>query len=204
MIRCSERETSGPAAAMTRHRYAALDSAMGSSAAFAFLVILVLAVGACAGGGGGLPPIGVGGGEPSHIDATPSEVYSRIARGANRCWFGPRGSLSASHVFYAEVDPIAQGGKAEISVQERDVGEATPWGRKAFKIGLTPEGERTLIRVENVRLPAAAGEAMRADVFKWATGDTECSTAALATAPVGNVAAPERPALGPGSRASKR
>lgn len=174
-------------------------------ASLCILGILALAVSACAGGGSGLPPLGVGGGEPSHIEAAPSEVYSRIARGANRCWFGPRGALSATHVFYADVDPAPQGGKAEISVQEREADEPKPWGRKAFKIGLTPEGERTLIQIENIRLPADAGEAMRADVFKWAKGgDAECSIEPIAAAPVSNVAAPERPAVGSGSRAGKR
>lgn len=121
-----------------------------------------------------LPKVAPVAGEPGRIDASTTEVYSRIAAGAMRCWFAVGGQIRASHIFHANADPAANGGIVEADVLERDMAGPKPWGAKAFKVMLAPSGEQTTIDIENIKMPEATAATMRADVFAWAQGDTNC------------------------------
>lgn len=120
--------------------------------------------------------------EPSKVQVTSAEVYSRIARGANACWFGPRGRIGKTHILHADAAPSMNGGGVEIVVHERAVDQPKPWGYKAFRVILaespgmdgTPGGGGTTIDVENTRIPDAEAQRMRAEVFQWATGTEGC------------------------------
>ncbi len=121
-------------------------------------------------------------GENSRVQVSSAEVYSRIARGANACWFGPRGRLGSTHILHADASPSMNGGGVEIVVHERAVDQPKPWGYKAFRIVLaesvgmdgTPGGGSTSIEVENTRIPEAEARRMRAEVFQWASGTEGC------------------------------
>ena len=72
-------------------------------------------------------------GEPSQLQLSSAEIYSRIARGANACWFGPRGRLGATHILHADVAPSMNGGAVEMVVHERATDQPKPWGYKSFR-----------------------------------------------------------------------
>ncbi len=108
----------------------------------------------------------------------PTEIYTRIARGANICWFGPQGSLKATHVFHADVQPPTSGGAAEIVLQQRDPVTATsqsPRSLRAFRIVITASGDGSHMSSENLRFPETVGKTMQEDVARWAKGETGCS-----------------------------
>ena len=42
------------------------------------------------------------------VPGTPTEIYTLVAGGALRCWFGADGPLKATHVFHAEAAPPAE------------------------------------------------------------------------------------------------
>lgn len=122
-------------------------------------------------GGPSLPNLGgaATGTAPGH----PAEIYMRIAHGALACWFGPTGRLTATHLFHADADPPASGGRVEIIVHERAT-QPKPWGLKAFRVGLREASGQTEIEVENIRMPEAAAQDMRAEVFAWARDQESC------------------------------
>lgn len=139
-------------------------------------------------------------GESTHQPQRSAEIYSRIARGANACWFGPRGRLSTTHILHADAAPSLNGGRVEIIVHERAVDQPTPWGPRSFRIELsespgldgTPGGGGTGVAIENLRFPDAAAGRMRAEVLQWAAGSEGCkSDPALDNQPA--EAAPVRP-----------
>ena len=120
--------------------------------------------------------------EPSRIPHPSAEVYSRVARGANACWFG-RGRLGKSHLMHADVASPMNGGAAELVVHERAVDQPKPWGFKAFRVVMTetpgadgPGTGSTEISVENTRIPDAEAARMRAEVFQWASGTEGCKS----------------------------
>jgi hypothetical protein len=132
-----------------------------------------------------LPQISAGsiGFEPAAVQAGSTEVYSRIARGANACWFGARGRLAKSHLLYADADPSASGGKVEIVVHERAVDQPRPWGFKAFRILLSEStafdgssGGNTSVSVENVRMSDDEATRMRKEIYRWAAGIEGCTS----------------------------
>jgi hypothetical protein len=104
----------------------------------------------------------------------PTEVYSRVARGAMACWFGTAGPLKADYVYHAEAEPAGLGGKAEILIHERDRSKDTQKGEKAFRVGIAKEGEATSLTVENFKLPGPMAKSMEADVRRWGAGSIGC------------------------------
>jgi hypothetical protein len=104
---------------------------------------------------------------------SPVEVYSRVARGALKCWFGPEGSLKKTHVFHATVEPPDKGGAADIGVHTREAGSSHGVFR-AFVVTITPSGSGSLIEAQNVRFPEPQAAIMFADVNRWASGKGEC------------------------------
>ncbi|MFM9940414.1 MAG: hypothetical protein ACKVP7_13065 [Hyphomicrobiaceae bacterium] len=118
--------------------------------------------------------LGVAVGATAHPEP-PVEIYSRIAKGALNCWFGPQGSLKRTHVFHADVSPPSAGGAAEIVIHERDMAAASPRSLRFYRISITPAGEGSTVQIENLRFPEAVAKDLVADVVRWAGGGTECS-----------------------------
>lgn len=110
-----------------------------------------------------------------HPDA-PVELYSKVARGALACWFGPKGSFKGSHVFYANASPPTAGGEAEIVIHKKDtvVGDS-PRAIRAFKVTFTRSGDGSLMTAENLRFPEPVAKDMYADLARWARGQDGCS-----------------------------
>ena len=141
-------------------------------------------------------------GEQSQMSLPSAEIYSRIARGANACWFGGRGRLAATHILHADAAPSMNGGAVEMVVHERAVDQPKPWGYKAFRVLLqesagidgTPGGGGTSIAVENTRIADAEAARMRSEVFQWAGGMEGCKAdPALDKVPEPVAAAPVSP-----------
>ncbi len=191
------------------------------------VALTALVCGACAGGpslpslpqslsGPGLPNVSIGSiqGEATHQPLPSAEVYARIARGANACWFGARGRLGKSHILHADAAPSMNGGAVEVVVHERAVDQPKPWGYKAYRIVLTegagidgtPGSGGTSIAVENSRIPDAEAARMRAEVYQWAAGTEGCRhDPALdkVAEPVAEAAPPPKVAKAPKGAATK-
>lgn len=114
----------------------------------------------------------------------PSEIYSRIARGAMACWFAPTGPLKQTHVFHADVAPPSDNAGAEIVIHERDSAAPSPLSLRAYKISITRAPEGTAVAAQNLKLPEPLATTMGEDVRRWAGGNLECSTSTPAALPV--------------------
>lgn len=135
----------------------------------------------------------------NHSEST-HEIYSRVARGAKTCWFGPGKPLVKGYAFDGESASEADGGAAEVAVHVRTPDQPNPRGGKVFVVGITKVADGSKLEMESRRIPDTLAEQMRADVAKWAkTGSVECGAL---TVPGAEVAAntlplPERkPAVG--------
>ena len=111
-----------------------------------------------------------------------TELYTKVARGAVGCWFGATGPLKKDYIYHAEADAPSRGGKAEITIHNRDPSQPNPRGPKAYLIKIDPKDEsNATITTENLKMPEPMAEIMAADVNRWSRGDTGCvgtSTAA--------------------------
>lgn len=138
----------------------------------------LLFVGACSANPMTLPPpatasVGPATSASSSVEA-PAEVYSRIARGALRCWFGPEGSLKKTHVFHAKVDPPSEGGAAEIGVHTRETG-SNHGVLRALTVTIARSGDGSLVETRNARFAEPQANQMIADVSRWIEGKDDCS-----------------------------
>ena len=140
--------------------------------------VVIAAMAAACAGGAELPalPELPGSNDPTRAQGRVSDVYTLIARGARMCWFGADGALKETHIFHAALDPPSRGEMAEIVIQEIDRTQVSPWGRRTFRVRLTPADGATAIAVENIAMPDDLAASMRADVFKWTEGVMACST----------------------------
>ena len=172
-------------------------------------VLAGLVLAACAGGPplpalpstASLPTLPVLSSEQEALSIGSAEAYSRIAAGANACWFGGRGRIARSHIFHADAASRMSGGAVEIIVHERAVDQPKPWGYKAFRIALTEshgidgapgEGGSRLV-VENLRFEHGPAQRMRAEVFQWAKGNPDCIADPEADAALAAAAPPPPP-----------
>lgn len=107
---------------------------------------------------------------------TATEIYSRVALGANSCWFGAAGPLKADYIYHAEADAPSRGGKAEIVIHKRDPSQPNPRGYKVFKVKIDPVSETAAkLQIENLKMPETLAQAMSSDVNRWARGDQGCA-----------------------------
>lgn len=106
---------------------------------------------------------------------SPTEIYSRVARGANSCWFGGSGPLKKEYIYHAEADAPSRGGKAEITIHKRDPSQPNPRGAKAFKVKIDPIDGKTNLVTENLSMPEPMASGMVSDVGRWAKGDQGCA-----------------------------
>lgn len=106
---------------------------------------------------------------------SPTEIYSRVALGANSCWFGGSGPLKKDYIYHAEADAPSRGGKAEITIHKRDPSQPNPRGAKAFKVKIDRNGETTTLVTENLSMPDPMAGGMVSDVGRWSKGDQGCA-----------------------------
>ena len=140
-------------------------------------VALGLATAGC--GNAALPTLsGLGGVTTEHAEP-PVEIYSRIARGALRCWFGAQGSLKKAYVFHADVAPDSAAGGAEIAIYERDKAGQGARAVRAMRITIARSGGGSNVQLENFRMPEAVAADMGADVNRFVQGQQGCSVIGL-------------------------
>lgn len=109
---------------------------------------------------------------------TPASLYIQVGRGAKACWFLPGKPLAnGSYLFTADVRPESKGGDAVIVIYERTPGGER--GLKAFAIAMARSGETSTVSTENYRIAEPLGAHMRADVERWAAGETGCEPGAV-------------------------
>ena len=117
-----------------------------------------------------LPALSGGG-----IVGTPTELYTRIARGAVTCWFGANGPLKGQHIYHADAEPESKGGAAEITIFVKDASTGTdPRALKAFQIAIRPTGGTPELGVENFKIEEPLASRMRADITRWAADEEGC------------------------------
>ncbi len=123
----------------------------------------------------------------SSYNEEPSEIYSRIARGAMACWFAPSGPLKQTHVFHADVAPPSANAGAEIVIHERDRAAPSPLSLRAYRILISRTPEGTAIAEENIKIPEPLATSMAEDIRRWAGGKPGCSTNTPSAWPVSDV-----------------
>jgi hypothetical protein len=111
---------------------------------------------------------------------SPTELYTRIARGAMECWFAAKGPLKGRYVYHADADPASQGGKAEIVIHAIDPTSPNPRGLRAFRISIIPSGEKAKLEIENLKLPEGLAASMTGDIHRWAAAGVGCDDGATA------------------------
>jgi hypothetical protein len=119
--------------------------------------------------------LGVAVGATVHSEGT-IEIYSRIARGALSCWFGPNSRLKKTHIFNADAAPPSAGGAAEIVIHERDGGAPSPRSLRSYRILITASGEGSHVAIENLKFPEPMATELKTDVVRWAGGTHECGS----------------------------
>lgn len=110
---------------------------------------------------------------PKTVVGTPTEVYTRIARGAVTCWFGATGPLKGRHIYHADAQPQSKGGAAEITIFQKDSSHPDPRALKAYWIGIVPTGEVPRVEVQNFKIEEPLASRMQADVNRWASSTNE-------------------------------
>jgi len=106
---------------------------------------------------------------------TPTEIYTRIARGALSCWLGGQGELRKTYAFHAVASPRHEGGKSRIIIYQKPTkAQSGQRGLAAFRILISPKGRSAVVQAENLKLPKELGERMILDTHRWAAGEEGC------------------------------
>jgi hypothetical protein len=106
--------------------------------------------------------------------ATPTEVYTRVARGALTCWFGAAGALRQDYIYHADAAPPSKGGGAEILIFARDESAQDPRSQRVFQIAITSVDGKTRLEVANLKMPEPVAARMNGDLARWAAGEEGC------------------------------
>ena len=156
---------------------------------FSILAALAMAVSGCSGGLDlPLPSLPSLPSKAPEFPGTSTAVFTRVARGANTCWFGPRGTLDRTYIWHAKAEPEAMGGAAEILIHERV--DKNQRGLKAFSVTIAPKGDGSAVDAKNVKMPEDAGKRMVADAYRWARGGVGCAEGDTTWTPVTATPAP--------------
>jgi hypothetical protein len=106
-----------------------------------------------------------------------TDIYSRIATGAMKCWFAVGGPLKPEYVYHATAAPASRGGKAQIVIHRRDPTQPNPRGPKAYLVDIDPTGDASAtVKTENLKMTSAFAAAMTADITRWTKGGDGCSS----------------------------
>lgn len=125
-----------------------------------------------------------------------TELYARVASGANSCWFGAAGPLKKDYIYHAEADAPSRGGRAEIIIHVREMGQPNPRGPKAYRISIDPKDETSAaVSTENLKMTEPIAAAMSADVERWSRGEQGCKGSTTAMGWGTDHAAPAAPAI---------
>jgi hypothetical protein len=108
------------------------------------------------------------------VVGTPTEVYTRVARGVLTCWFGASGPLKAAYIYHADAQPASRGGSSEIKILTRDSDADDPRALRAYRIAISPSDSKTRVEVENVRIPEPLAARLKQDVERWAGDEAGC------------------------------
>lgn len=111
------------------------------------------------------------------VVGTPTEVYTRIARGVLTCWFGAAGPLKTEYIYHADAEPASKGGNSEIKILTRDAEAADPRSIRAYRIAIAPAEGKTKVEIENVRLPELLAARLKQDVERWSGDEEGCGKA---------------------------
>lgn len=111
---------------------------------------------------------------------TPTEVYTRVARGLLTCWFGSNGPLKPAYIYHADASPPSKGAGAVIDIHARDVAATDPRALRAWRVGIKQGSERTDLDIENFKLSPQMAERLEADVRRWAGNQEGCGEAPVA------------------------
>lgn len=105
-----------------------------------------------------------------------TDIYSRVASGAMKCWFAVGAPLKSDFVYHATAAPASRGGKAQIVIHRRDPTQPNPRGAKAYVVDIDPTGEASAtVRTENLTMTDAFASAMTSDITRWTKGEEGCS-----------------------------
>jgi hypothetical protein len=121
-----------------------------------------------------LPPIDTILPQGNKVVGTPTEVYTRIARGVLTCWFGAAGPLKATHIYHADAEPASKGGQAKIEIFERDAAAQDPRALRAYQVAIFPQDGVTKLEIENVKIRDPLASRFNADVERWAADEGGC------------------------------
>jgi hypothetical protein len=108
------------------------------------------------------------------VVGTPTEVYTRIARGVLTCWFGADGPLKTGYIYHAEASPASKGGNSEIKIMTRDQDADDPRALRAYRVLISPSGDKTRLEIENVRIPEPMAARLKLDVERWSRNEEGC------------------------------
>lgn len=111
---------------------------------------------------------------PPRAKGSPTEIYTRIARGAVTCWFGAHGALKDTHVYSAIAKPPSKGGQARILIHKKDPTLKDKRGARAFAIDIIPDGKTAKLEMQNALMGEPQGSEMAKDVRRWAGGLEGC------------------------------
>lgn len=115
------------------------------------------------------------------VIGTPTELYTRIARGALTCWFGASGPLKGQYMYHADADPPSKGGRSEITIRVKDTTASDPRSLRAYRVMIAPGETGAVLDIENSKIPEPLAASLTSDVRRWA-GDEEGCSATPATA----------------------
>jgi len=101
------------------------------------------------------------------VVGSPTEVYTRIARGVLTCWFGADGPLKSKYIYHAEAEPVSRGANSQIKIMTRDKEADDPRALRAYRVGISPSQGNTRVEIENFRLPEDLALRLKQDVERW-------------------------------------
>lgn len=110
------------------------------------------------------------------IVGSPADIYQRIARQAQRCWFGPFGKLHTQYMMHADVPPPTSSEPVTLTVHRRLDSATKPWGPGLIRLELSGTSTTTLT-FENIGLKPAAQKTITEGLTRWANGRTDCGDA---------------------------
>jgi hypothetical protein len=128
---------------------------------------------------GSLPSISALVPHEGRIVGTPTEVYTRVARGALTCWFGATGPLKSRYVYHADADPPSKGGRSEIVIFEKDEDAADPRSLRVYRVVISTAEQKTKLELENLKVAEPLASRLGADIARWAANDEGCGEAPI-------------------------
>lgn len=111
------------------------------------------------------------------IVGTPTEVYTRVARGVLTCWFGAAGPLKQTHIFHAEAAPASKGGQSQIDIFAKDPTAPDPRALRAYRVVILSIDQKTKVEAENIKISEPLASRLNADVMRWASDEAGCGDA---------------------------